>query len=643
MLRVLFISILFDLFPDANGEEFQQIRDIEYQNLSIREFTDYLNDDSIEVKIETIRSLGRMQSPSSRSQFKKLLQDPDPNLQAVVIEAIALNPYVNDLKVELLQKELPVSQKVMLLHSLGHYGKRSHVDILIEYLNKPQSFGHHAETMSAVFAIGLLAQKGVAFPQETAALLLMHSKSIFSDMRRACAFSLSQLNDQEWTPNVQEEILKRSHSDPDPQTRVWLLKLSNDWKIPPMVREEWQRESHPQVQSILIQFGHLSYEEHLNSSNPHLQRKALQALIAQESSPWPLVEPFILRGSTIEAYENHLIGKGKDYVLAIEILTLLVENQKEWPAEQYRSEQYPLAIQSIATKTLSLKEELIKCIQTATHTEVRVAAMQRYQELELKSEEMRAFLSNKDINIALLAARWFAENPSTASEEALWIELGKNRNNRLNVQLLESISVLEEKNSSRLTKNQVKKNLEPWLKDETAAIRRPAQKIANLRKLEYPNIFGDPNWVIVEGYQNIQQAVLTTVYGEVVIDLFPDIAPLTVSNFVRLAEDGYYNNLQFHRVLSGFVVQTGQRGFEDPGWSIPDELNMIQVNRGAVGMALNGKDSAGSQFFITTTTQPHLQATYPIFGQVKQGQWIVERLQPWDKILSVEIERRISP
>jgi HEAT repeat protein/cyclophilin family peptidyl-prolyl cis-trans isomerase len=128
--------------------------------------------------------------------------------------------------------------------------------------------------------------------------------------------------------------------------------------------------------------------------------------------------------------------------------------------------------------------------------------------------------------------------------------------------------------------------------------------------------------------------------GTVEIELAITDAPLTVTNFIDLARKGFFNGIAIHRVVPDFVVQDGDPrgdGEGGPGYTIRDELNELPYLRGTVGMALDWKDTGGSQFFITHSPQPHLDARYTVFGRVVNGIEIVDRVQPWDVIRRVQI------
>lgn len=143
------------------------------------------------------------------------------------------------------------------------------------------------------------------------------------------------------------------------------------------------------------------------------------------------------------------------------------------------------------------------------------------------------------------------------------------------------------------------------------------------------------------------KAVLATQKGTFAIDLLPENAPLTVDNFVKLARSGYFNGLEVHRVVPNFVMQDGDPrgdGNGGPGWSIRCEVNMVPYERGAVGMALSGKDTGGSQWFVTHSPQPHLDGGYTVFGKVNETDMkVVDKIVRGDKILSVRIVEAILP
>jgi cyclophilin family peptidyl-prolyl cis-trans isomerase/HEAT repeat protein len=136
------------------------------------------------------------------------------------------------------------------------------------------------------------------------------------------------------------------------------------------------------------------------------------------------------------------------------------------------------------------------------------------------------------------------------------------------------------------------------------------------------------------------RAVVMTDKGSFTMELLPREAPLTVDNFVGLARKNYFNNVLFHRVVPNFVVQGGDPrgdGNGGPGYQIRCEINEVPYARGAVGMALSGKDTGGSQWFVTHSPQPHLDGGYTVFGRVVEGMEVIDRIVRGDRIRSVTI------
>jgi len=134
--------------------------------------------------------------------------------------------------------------------------------------------------------------------------------------------------------------------------------------------------------------------------------------------------------------------------------------------------------------------------------------------------------------------------------------------------------------------------------------------------------------------------LIATPVGTILVELDPDTAPLTVKQFLDLADSGTFNGLTFHRVVPDFVIQGGDprgTGWGSAGGLLPCEIGRGRFVRGSVGMATAGKDTGSSQFFITLSSQPHLDGSYTLFGRVVSGMEIAERIKPGDKIVRMKV------
>jgi cyclophilin family peptidyl-prolyl cis-trans isomerase len=132
------------------------------------------------------------------------------------------------------------------------------------------------------------------------------------------------------------------------------------------------------------------------------------------------------------------------------------------------------------------------------------------------------------------------------------------------------------------------------------------------------------------------QAIIQTNHGPIHVELYPDDAPKTVNNFVKLANDSFYDRIIFHRVIPDFMIQGGDptgTGSGGPGYTFEDEFNHHKVERGALAMANAGPNTNGSQFFVVTTeAAPWLDGKHTVFGRVTDGMDVVDKIaeQPRD-------------
>jgi cyclophilin family peptidyl-prolyl cis-trans isomerase len=130
-------------------------------------------------------------------------------------------------------------------------------------------------------------------------------------------------------------------------------------------------------------------------------------------------------------------------------------------------------------------------------------------------------------------------------------------------------------------------------------------------------------------------ATMHTNHGPIVIELFPEDAPKTVANFEKLAGDGFYNGVIFHRVIPDFMIQGGDptgTGSGGPGYQFEDEFNDQKVVRGALAMANSGPNTNGSQFFIVTADAcPWLDGKHTVFGRVTDGMDVVDTIAGLDR------------
>ncbi len=170
---------------------------------------------------------------------------------------------------------------------------------------------------------------------------------------------------------------------------------------------------------------------------------------------------------------------------------------------------------------------------------------------------------------------------------------------------------------------------------------RTINAIGLQKKEEYKPVFNHPiDWNLVQTIAPNLQAKVVTSKGDFIIDLNIQESPGTVSNFVKLVKEGFYNGKYFHRVIPNFVVQGGcPRGDGMGGmeYTIRSEFGLHRYDTGAVGMASSGPDTESCQWFVTHCPTPHLEGRYTIFGYVNNGMDVIQKINVGDKIEKIEL------
>jgi len=259
----------------------------------------------------------------------------------------------------------------------------------------------------------------------------------------------------------------------------------------------------------------------------------------------------------------------------------------------------------------------------------------------------RAQLNESDIIIRSTAADLLGDlQPSEENTRALATAWPQTTNDRLNDAALSILDALG-KQKTAAANEQIKEAL----KSDDHLIRRRAIAIlkangagdfsAQMGTVHTRNTLADYNRALARIGKNVR-AVVTTSKGSFTMELLPEAAPLTVDNFVQLAQRDYFRNVTIHRVVPNFVIQDGDPrgdGNGGPGYQIRCEINEVPYDRAAVGMALSGKDTGGSQWFVTHSPQPHLDGGYTVFGRVVAGMDVVDKIVRGDVIQSVVIRQ----
>ena len=285
---------------------------------------------------------------------------------------------------------------------------------------------------------------------------------------------------------------------------------------------------------------------------------------------------------------------------------------------------------------------------------VRVAALgARLEKATVEDGEslVRAALADTDPVVRSTALDWLAEHPRIPTSEivkalAAAANDAMNDAQRSGVEAIRARAKAEPREREEAVRAlQAQSASRGWL------VRRAAIDALHALEATAPESPGEAGRGLnVGNYRELLLAAagehrvrVETDKGELTLDLACDRAPLTCTNFLSLARQGFYDGLYFHRVVPDFVVQGGDPrgdGSGGPSWEVRDEIGLLRYGRGVVGMALSGPDTGGSQFFITLSPQPHLDGGYTAFGTVTAGLDVLDRLEQWDRIVRV---REVEP
>jgi len=258
------------------------------------------------------------------------------------------------------------------------------------------------------------------------------------------------------------------------------------------------------------------------------------------------------------------------------------------------------------------------------------------------------FLSDPDVIVRSTAAELLADLTSNENSRALGValraELPRTEEGEMNDAALALLDALAKQKNNAAIKSGL--NSSDHLIRRKAVALLKANGAGNfsdrIGTVKTRNTEADYRRAIARIGKHVTATVITS-KGSFTIEFLPEDAPLTVDNFIQLARKGFFNGQTIPRVVPNFVIQAGDpRGDTNggPGYQIRCEINEVPYERGAVGMALSGKDTGGSQWFVTHSPQPHLDGGYTVFGHVIKGMDVVDNIARGDIIRRVIVNER---
>lgn len=664
LISFLFVSTFIFSCSRSDQEVFREMKGLEYQRNPVpARFASWLKSENPAIREKAVESLGKIQDTSTISWVAEKLNDADAKVREEAAFAMGqfFSPNAEPPLLNALDFEKNTGVKSRLVEALGKTGTEKSFPFLENLLDSQVPDNEK----NAALSWGLISYRGYSYNQGLKNLNELLKSTSDPEIQWRAAYALYRSGSPA-EMNTLYEILKNN----SPFARYFALKgITSIAGILKSSESEGFNylESARNANRILQSPDFLQRLKNLSAdANLYVKLADLQLMgVLTDPSLWPSAKeaaadenPYI-RAAALEAIAGYKNQDAENFLTqciqnsenwrdrGIALMNLAKINQKkcfeivnssieksQWPENYY----YIKALEQLNSKSSTRLLMKLSDNQNIAQVSLALEALSRRDGVPL------AFLINKlkrgDPAITTIVASRLAATKESKTAQVL-IDAYENFQASRDIEPMEAIiAALDSIGSTKPVPL-----LEREMKNPFPAIQRASQHaLKHITGKEYPLL--DSLAANLTRYdfklaaKNIRPKIkINTTKGSFVIELFPDKAPVTVANFVQLADSGFYNNIYFHRVVPGFVIQAGDPrgdGWGGPGYTIPCEYNDIFYDRGTVGMATAGKDTGGSQFFVTHTPQPHLNGRYTAFGKVISGMDVVDHIEIFDKILNTE-------
>lgn len=616
----------------------QDIWQVELLRLPPDALSTWVVDPSPHIRARAAEALGRLRVAAALPQLAVLASDPDGDVRTAAAFALGQTPGAEAGILKRWNSEANPSIRRVLAVALGKQGGASAIELLLSALDEP------GVSPGAAEGLGRLGARNVPGAAQEPVLrsLTMHISPLpVGDTRVLAAWAISRIP---WTSGDAATVARMAvilRTDPDPHVRAWVLRAwigisAPEGRAPVLAGAA--ADSAPGVRTAAARAigkqGMAGADVVLGSllvdPDPGVRLEAISAVgICPGVSASGLLTPIFASTNEREA--------------AAALKALVAKNALPKPIKEYLSPAIYLPVRIAAAESLDDSATLVDLAVHATDAPIRSAATGRLLEREqTRTADVLTVLAGSDPIIAQAAADWLKDHAEPAIERPLLERL--KRGDLAAAEVRSFVSALASVYAAgRIAKPapDARAILGPLL--GMSGLGSDAIKVAAVLQLPAPSQdHPDRRIPTLADVEQIVSARIYTDAGEIRIALRPDEAPYAVWNFARLADGGYFDDVRFHRVVPDFVIQAGDPrgdGWGGPGWEIPDEINMLPYDEGAVGMALSGPDTGGSQWFITLSPQPHLEGTYTVFGHVIYGQRAADAVQQGARIDHIEVER----
>lgn len=626
--------------PADERLEAQAIWLIELQRLPAASLEPFLNDPRASVRARATLALARLKDPASVARLGALCADADLTVREHAAFGLGLVSGGAAEATRRLPAEANPKVRARLVAALGAQGGAEDVPTLLAALD-----GGVAESREAAVALGRLGMKKVpeVLAPTTLTALAAQLRRVEPKPRQAAAFALARIAATALPDAAHQDLSRRQVEDYDPVVRAFLTRALAVAASTPAQKQALLRAG-AQDADVGVRVAAARAIRALGApeSVEHIER------LLQDKDLGVRLEALRAAGAVVGIDHTKLLGpalESADPLVVAAAIGGLDEAKTELNLRPFLRPEAPLLVQQAAIEALDDTAQLSRLALKSPEAALRGAAAGRMLELTPTVDERLSLLTAADEQIVAAGAAMLTLLPDARGLVPL-------------IQALQA-SVHADVWSEGLAAIRATIPLVKDLKPHQAALlalvqqgavqpeaktRAEALALASALKLPTPPTPAH-NPMVVPEIQEVERIVSARVFtdvGELRVTLRPDVAPFTVWNFAKLAEQGFYDGMRFHRVVPDFVIQAGDPrgdGSGGPGWAIPDELSPLEYGEGALGMALSGPDTGGSQWFITLSPQPHLETGYTIFGALVLGDVAAQRVTRTTTIQKIVIER----
>ncbi|MCG8607074.1 HEAT repeat domain-containing protein [bacterium] len=636
----------------------------------------FLSDPQPSVRARAVNALGKLQEHSCVTSVLQMLKDANSNVR--VEAALALgqigDPSAEKPLTEKLYEDEPGVQ-AQIIYALGKIGTEATFLALIKFFNSE----HKALREATALATARLATRGITNKTMTKAMTLL-LKDHEAEVRWKASYALMRIGS-----NLDLSELRAATEDRDSRVRmhaITALGSSQDVtsleRLGSLLRTDKHWGVRVKVANALGNFSlskAANYLTLLNQTNHHVRLAIIQAIgqsaLGAESfrrnsrehnlTKYELEQVLIPHRSDNDESDSDLMGDEKlarpdwsDVEIGFALISYaqllranavnLITEYLDHPNDRIRAR----AMQALGETSSTTVLPTMQRKYASSPTIVKIAILNAFAKIGYfrNPKLLIDALQEEDQVLVALAARGLAQDSVNSRKYTdriiqAYQSLPKPLVAEVAQMIFRALGKIGDAKAIPLL---------------VAATRTPDKALAQvavkaLERLDYQHdlsggsittlLMKDFSYYDIAGLGEAK-ALIKTNRGNIEFDLFAEEAPLTVWNFIKLAEKGFYDRLTFHRVVPNFVIQGGDpRGdsWGSPGYSIRSEFDKRPYIRGTVGMASAGKDTEGCQFFITHSAQPHLNGRYTVFGQVSSGMDVVDAIREGDVMELVSVRR----